>query len=380
MRMLCLVAALVAWSGAASAGAPPPVDYDDPANWLCRPDMDDVCDVDMDATLIRKSGGTRRQRFRLPRRAKFDCFYVYPTISIDETPNSDLVPGVDEELYVVRQQAARLGSVCRVFAPVYRQVTLTALLAGLGGNPTGADGALAYGDVRAAFEHYLANDNEGRGVLLIGHSQGAGHLRRLIQDEIDPSPERRALLVSAMLLGTTVEVPIGGDVGGSFANIPLCRSRKQSGCVVSYASFRSTAPPPPNSRFGGTSTPGMQAACTNPAALDGGRAALDPYFPTEGRSLPISPPPPPIDWAGGRIIPTPFVRLPRFLDGECAEANGFHYLEITVNGDPDDPRVDDIGGDILPDWGLHLVDANVAMGSLVRLAKRQARAHRRGRR
>jgi hypothetical protein len=47
-----------------------------------------------------------------------------------------------------------------------------------------------------------------------------------------------------------------------------------------------------------------------------------------------------------------------------------------VNADPADPRIDNIGGDITPDWGLHLVDANVAMGDLVKIARRQARAYR----
>jgi hypothetical protein len=45
-----------------------------------------------------------------------------------------------------------------------------------------------------------------------------------------------------------------------------------------------------------------------------------------------------------------------------------------VNGNPSDPRIDDIGGDLTPEWGLHLVDVNVAMGDLVRIARRQASA------
>ena len=47
------------------------------------------------------------------------------------------------------------------------------------------------------------------------------------------------------------------------------------------------------------------------------------------------------------------------VDAECVSDRGFNYLELTVNGDPDDPRVDDIGGDLSPQWGMHLIDANV---------------------
>jgi len=370
--------------------APPPnpypgyvsATYADPSAWLCRPDTDDVCDHDLDATVVRPNGRTRIQRFRTPRRPKIDCFYVYPTISLDPGGNSDLVPGEDEELFVVRQQAARLGSVCRVFAPVYRQVTLTALLSALSGTPIPGDSALADADVLDAWKHYIANDNEGRGVLLIGHSQGAGRLTKLLQDEIDGNPVLRDRLVSAMLLGTSFQVPEGADVGADLQNVPLCRSPKQTGCVITYASFRATAPPPDDSFFGRSQQAGWKAACTNPAALAGGGGTLVPYFPTAGRSLPIFPLVMPewVDASRGVTIETPSVTLPKFLDAECAETNGFTYLSITVRADPDDPRIDDIGGDLTPEWGLHLVDANVAMGNLVRIAKRQASAYRRRRR
>jgi len=70
------------------------------------------------------------------------------------------------------------------------------------------------------------------------------------------------------------------------------------------------------------------------------------------------------------VITTPFVTLPRWVSAECGD-NGFSYLGITI--DTDGPRLDDlVGANITPDWGLHLVDANIAMGDLVRLAASQA--------
>jgi Protein of unknown function (DUF3089) len=351
--------------------------YADPAHWLCRPDTDDVCDHDLDATIVRASGQTRVERWRPASRPPIDCFYVYPTISTDPGGNSDFLPGDDQELFVVRQQAARLGSACRVFAPVYRQVTLTALTARLGGVDVPVDPALAYGDVLDAWKHYIANDNDGRGVVLIGHSQGSGHLTALIANEIDPRPMLRDRLVSAMLLGTSLQVPEGADVGGDFAHVPLCRRRDQIGCAIAYASFRSTSPPPDNSLFGGSGGPGLQAACVNPASLGGGSGTLHPYLPTDGRSLPITalPAPPPwVDPSLGTEIRTPFVTLPDFVEAECAERDGFVYLALAIKGDALDGRIDDIGGDLTPEWGLHLVDVNVAMGDLVALAESQGRA------
>jgi hypothetical protein len=354
--------------------------YADPAHWLCRPDKADVCDVDLEATAVRADGRTKIERWRPARKPKIDCFYVYPTISTDPQGNSDLVPGDDQELFVVRQQAARLGEVCRVFAPVYRQVTLTGLVSLLSGSPIPIDPDVPYADVVDAWKHYVANDNRGRGVVLIGHSQGAGLLNQLIRNEIDGVQVLRDRLVSAMILGSSVQVPAGADVGGDFANVPLCRSRRQTGCAISYVTFRATAPPPANSLFGASDGPGLVAACTNPAALAGGSGTLHPYFPTDGTSLPILPPPSDPVWATGVTVTTPFVTLPDFVDAECAEHQGFRYLSVTVHGDPSDLRIDDIGGDLTPEWGLHLVDANVAMGDLVAVARSQAKAFRGGRR
>jgi len=55
--------------------------------------------------------------------------------------------------------------------------------------------------------------------------------------------------------------------------------------------------------------------------------------------------------------------------------DGIVYLEIRVLGDSNDPRADDIGGDFLEGWGMHLADMNVAMGDLVALAQSQAEAY-----
>ena len=86
--------------------------------------------------------------------------------------------------------------------------------------PIPSDSALASADVLDAWKHYIANDNGGRGVLLIGHSQGASRLVALIKSEIDPNPDLRSRLVSAVLLGTNFQVPVGADIGGDFANSP----------------------------------------------------------------------------------------------------------------------------------------------------------------
>ena len=353
-------------------------DYGKAESWLCRPGRQDACAVDMTTTVVAADGKLTRETWAVDSKAPVDCFYVYPTVSNDATPNSDMAAGPEEQ-NVIRQQFARFASVCRVYAPLYRQVTLTALRAALTGKPMAADRALAYNDVVDAWKYYLEHDNQGRGVVLIGHSQGSGVLTRLIHDEIDGKPVAERM-ISALLLGTNLPVPKGKDVGGAFQHVPLCHAASQTGCVVAYASFRADVPPPANSRFGRVQGEGMAAACVNPAALGGGSGELRAYLPAGGTGIiPAAEPKP---WVTPpRPITTPFVSVPGLLTAECVSNEKGSYLAVAVHGNPADPRVDDIVGDVvangtvLTDWGLHLIDVNLAMGNLVDLVRQQSKAY-----
>jgi hypothetical protein len=99
--------------------------YSDPTHWTCRPDMADTCDDDTSVTMINADGSTEVQTFVVDPDAPVDCFYAYPTASEDATLNSDLIAGREKE--VAFQQAARLSTSCRMFAPTYRSVTLAGL-------------------------------------------------------------------------------------------------------------------------------------------------------------------------------------------------------------------------------------------------------------
>jgi hypothetical protein len=353
--------------------------YGDDANWLCKPGIeDDVCSRDLDATVVNADGSTEVEPHEVADDPAIDCFYVYPTTSRDEGFNSDLEPAENQEIVTVLNQVARLTSECRVFAPVYRQVSL----GGIGGAepPAGTDPrAVAYGDVLDAFQYYIANESDGRGFVLIGHSQGGGLLTELIAQEVDDEPALRDRLVGAYLLGSSVSVPEGEVVGGSFQNVPLCEATDQTGCAVSYASFRSTAPPPDSSFFGRPRDGEGVAACVNPAKPEGGSATLQPYFSIDqpaGSLLGGTESAQPFaDPARTAEIETPWVTYPDFIEGECVTEGDFTYLKLTIDADPDDPRTDDISGDLSPEWGMHLVDANVAMGDIVAMVRQQAEAY-----
>src|SRR5258708_11630308 len=148
-------------------------------------------------TLLSPTGQvTGTQPLKPDRKRKFDCFYVYPTVSDDKSTNSDL--SIDpEERSIALYQAARYSLHCRVFAPMYRQVTLQGILGG-GSIPAEAQ-QIAYGDVAAAWKTYLRNYNQGRGVVPLGNSHGPVVFRELIHQLIDRHKTVRQRLVSARL-------------------------------------------------------------------------------------------------------------------------------------------------------------------------------------
>jgi pimeloyl-ACP methyl ester carboxylesterase len=261
---------------------------------------------------------------------------------------------------------------------MYRQVSLTALRANLSGGMTNADRDVGYRDVLAAWKHYLEHDNNNRGVVLVGHSQGSGVLTRLLAAELDKEDHDKRF-ISALLLGTTVTAPKGKIVGGTFKQLPTCTKDDELGCVIVYASFRSNLPPPDDSYFALSSDDKQEALCTNPAALGGGSAELHSYLSNKGPGTSAQAMG---DWVkDGPAIETPFVSVPGLLTGACKADKSGSFLEITVKGNPDDPRTDDIVGDVYTNnevskpWGLHLIDANLTMGNLLDLVHKQSEAY-----
>ncbi|MGA9580612.1 MAG: DUF3089 domain-containing protein [Allosphingosinicella sp.] len=370
---LLLAAPVAAWQVAPPPPLPPAPDYRQDSAWLCLPGRADACGAPLATTALNANGYGSTGQALPDTAAKVDCFYVYPTVSRDPGLNSDLVAGVEEQA-TATVQFARFGTVCKTYAPLYRQVTLGGLGRALAGDDLAAGTATAYGDVLAAWREFLAHRNRGRPFVLIGHSQGSIHLLRLLAEEIEGKPVAKRML-SAILLGWTVEVPDGKLVGGSLKSTPLCTKRGQTGCVITYMTFRAVAPPQVGSPFGRAPRPGMTAGCTNPAALGGGRAKLDSYWFT------MAPPQPgaePVTWSSQGKPSTPFVRTEGLVSAECRNDGQTGYLAVAENADPKDSRTDRIPGDVYiagkltPGWGLHLADMNVAQGDLIRLVEAQS--------
>jgi pimeloyl-ACP methyl ester carboxylesterase len=317
--------------------------------WICRPDLAaNWCNTDMRVTDIAANGKQRIDFGPSTVRQPVDCFYLYPSIPGNTTDMK--IGDVEKRIPII--QAARFGQACRVFAPMYRQ------------SPEGT----AYADSLAAWNDYLAHYSHGRGFVLIGHSQGAYILQRLIHEQIESSPALRKRLVSAILLGSNVTVRKGSDTGGTFRKIPVCRKAAQSGCVVAYSSWDST--PPPDAGFEGVSGPSEQVVCVNPAdpAATGAEpiTPLFPWFAPEGivsRTLNVN---------------TLWVAFPRKYTARCVTQGSRSWLLVQDVGGRRDKR-ERVQEVLDPDWGLHAADVNIALTELVALVREQSaawRAHR----
>jgi len=379
MRKLIVLALALAGSPALAQppAEAPAVDYANEASWLCLPGRQDACGRPLPTTPLNPGGyGETSQAVPAAADPPIDCFYVYPTVSRDAELNSDMNAGPEENA-ATAVQFARFASVCRTFAPIYRQGTLRSVAAVVAGQDMTAVADFAYRDVLAAWRHYLANRNQGRPFVLIGHSQGTIHLIRLLAEEIEGRPEA-ARMLSALLIGYNVEVPEGRLTGGSLARTPLCTRAGETGCVITYVSFRAEAPPPPGALFGRAARPGHSVACTHPAALGSAAAApLDSYWYTASPSGGADT----IQWSSEGPPPTPFLRTEGLVSAACVTEGPLGYLAIRVNADPDDARTDRIPGDVrlmglpAPGWGVHLVDMHLALGDLIRAVEAQRDAY-----
>jgi hypothetical protein len=353
--------------------------------WLCHPGMaHDPCEIPLVTTVENLGGGSHVQTTaRAPESKRaVDCFYLYPTVSNQLTINAtDVVDPV--ETSIAQWQAASFSSVCRVYAPIYRQVTASGLF-GAEFIPVSLDPyapmAIAYSDVLAAWKQYLTQDNHGRGFILIGHSQGSILLEQLIRTQIDPNPTLRRRLVGAFIEGGQVTVPTGKTTGGDFQQIPICTRRGQFGCVIAYSSY--PVDPLPFSILGNETTDddwvpfgwpqhgtSYSIACTDPGRLSGltGQFGLTyPSQPFASGAIADG-----LELTAGGALPTAhttWIEPPWRYTGSCQTINGatvFRYYPVGKSRQ---------FGEYPPTWGSHLFDLNLGVNRLTRIAQLQAKA------
>ncbi len=347
--------------------------------WLCKPKLENnPCTESLTATVVQTSGEFSRQETAIAKKPPINCFYVYPTVSEQETENANLEIEPNERQVAI-DQASRFSQDCKVYAPMYKQITLTALKHEEEGKPLSPTASIiAYESMASGFAEFIAKYDKGKGFELIGHSQGSLLLEQLIKEQVEPNPTLSKELVGAVLLGGNVLVPEGQLAGGTFKTVPACAAAAQTHCVIAYSSFLKE--PPEGAFFGRENSPlvgghheGEEVVCVNPTLLaqDGSAGGLLPYanttrFPGElgfVQQLPTE-----------KEAGVKWIGAPGEYAAQCHKENGASWLQINPVGTAQDPP-EYVQESLGPDWGLHLYDMNIALGNLVKDVALEATAY-----
>jgi hypothetical protein len=234
------------------ANVPPAPDYSDPSAWAALPDRVDGADLRIPEFVADEQA-----------QAPADVFYIHPTNYVKNgnwngpLDDSDAKTLLDD--HYLPAQASAFNSCCRVYAPRYRAASFAAFLDTTGSGKQAIE--LAYQDVVAAFDYYLAHYNQGRPLVLAAHSQGSKHLVRLLGERIKGTD-----LAHRVIAVYAVGWPIDQRALAQTAGMPVCDAPEATGCLVSWNSVG-----PHAQKWGDTS----HNVCVNPLSWKTDGAHVD---------------------------------------------------------------------------------------------------------
>ena len=308
--------------------AEPPVAgtaYADKQMWLARPDLPG------NPALWTPPGYHATTR---PLRVA--VFFIHPTSFIDRTRWNAPLDNADANARAalfLRAQASAFNEVGEVYAPRYRQATFGAFLTSNADTEQAL--GLAYRDVSAAFDAFLAQIGPDRPIILAGHSQGALHLTRLLRDRVAGTPLARRV-VAAYVVGWPVSVSADLPRMG----LPACARADEAGCILSWQSFAEPADPSlitdvydATNGFTGAPRKGTAMLCTNPLtgtpdAAAPASANLGTLFPTRDlRTAQIIPARVPARCAPPAIL---LIGAPPNLPAYVLPGNNYHVYDYSL--------------------------------------------------
>lgn len=238
--MLCLLATLIgacAWSKSpkksySEGSCPVPPDYAKLENWASHPDKVDWAD----STPVKSIRNTQSE-------SNVDVFFLHPTTLFGPKAwNGDVTDvklNTRTDKTTIKHQASIFNGAGRVYAPRYRQITLGAFYDPHDLTSNAKAFNLAYCDLKASFEYYLAHFNQGRPIIIASHSQGSAHAIHLLKDYFDGKPLQNQL-VAAYIPGW----PVPAD---TFQVLKPCENPGETGCYATWCSFEwGTAPKNPH--------------------------------------------------------------------------------------------------------------------------------------
>ncbi|MCB0774770.1 MAG: DUF3089 domain-containing protein [Chitinophagaceae bacterium] len=165
-----------------------------------------------------------------------DVFFIHPTTFTDKKDEHIANAQIDDAYINAKTdyssilfQASVFNVSCRVFAPRYRQAHIQNFFS-KDSVKSKAAFAIAYADIKSAFEYYLLHYNHDRPIIIAGHSQGALMAEKLLHDYFENKPLEKQL-VAAYIIGWPVPKTY-------FKNLPMCSDSSQTGCICSWRTLR----------------------------------------------------------------------------------------------------------------------------------------------
>ena len=316
-------------------------DYSQPETWMARPG------------LANNPADWRPTQEPRPLTTKpAHAFYIHPTTYLfGDRWNAPLQPGGDTEFRTrlfAQSQASAFADDASVWAPRYRQAAYGAFLLKSEDAQKALD--LAFRDVSAAFDAFLRQVPPGEPIILAGHSQGALHLLRLLE-------ERKQQLQRRLVAAYVVGWPISSTADLPALGFPACTAPEQTGCILSWLTFGDPANPSLildswEKGIGASGQPRRREdiICVNPITGTQGGAAAPAANP--GTIVPNG------DLSTGQL-------LPGTVGARCDEGL------LKLDGD-----IPNLGPYVLPGNNYHVYDYALFWGAVRRDAERRLAAWR----
>ena len=175
---------------------------------------------------------------------KADVFYIYPTLITDKNNiswNADVYNKKQNEIIrntAIQYQASAWAKAGKIYSPLYRQAHYRVFFEPYTSNGGLIAGEIAYNDIKKAFIFYINNINNGRPIIIAGHSQGAVLCKMLLRDFFDGKPLKDQL-IAAYLIGTSIKEDYFKDIK------PMYNDKQNKG-YVTWNTFRNNRKPKKN--------------------------------------------------------------------------------------------------------------------------------------
>ena len=177
-----------------------------------------------------------------------DIFYLYPTAWYKEDDSEPNYCAIDNRIMLIGsqqafdRQATAFETVGNIYAPYYRQALANYTLSLPEDERWKAIEKIPARDVKAAFDYYIKNFNNGRPFILVGHSQGAMTTVFLLKDYMADNPDVYQRMICAYVIG----YPVTSEFIAANSHLKFAQGADDVGVIISFNTQSPTIAPGEN--------------------------------------------------------------------------------------------------------------------------------------